>query len=61
MIKNKLWILAINGKKYYNLIYNKQMNEFFDKYKKIILIIIIILAIEFSGHGIFASLFRLLS
>ena len=48
-------------KRYYNLIYNKQMNEFFDKYKKIILILIIILAIEFSGHGIFASLFRLLS
>jgi len=28
---------------------------------KIILIIIIVLAIEISGHGIFASLFRLLS
>jgi len=28
---------------------------------KIILIIIIVLAIEVSGHGIFASLFRLLS
>ncbi len=29
--------------------------------KKFLLIIIVILAIEFSGHGIFASLFRLLS
>jgi len=28
---------------------------------KILLIIIIVLAIEVSGHGIFASLFRLLS
>jgi len=28
---------------------------------KILLIIIIVLAIELSGHGIFASLFRLLS
>jgi len=28
---------------------------------KIILIIIIVLAIEVSGHGIFASLFKLLS
>ncbi len=29
--------------------------------KNLILIIIIVLAIELSGHGIFASLFRLLS
>jgi len=29
--------------------------------KSLILIIIIVLAIELSGHGIFASLFRLLN
>jgi hypothetical protein len=29
--------------------------------KKFVLIIIIIIAIELSGHGIFASLFRLLN
>ena len=29
--------------------------------KKIILFVIIIIAIELSGHGIFASLFRLLN
>ena len=29
--------------------------------KKIILFVIIIVAIELSGHGIFASLFRLIS
>tara|TARA_B100000287_G_scaffold207647_1_gene195942 strand:- start:438 stop:542 length:105 start_codon:yes stop_codon:yes gene_type:complete len=29
--------------------------------KKIILFVIIIVAIELSGHGIFASLFRLVS
>ena len=29
--------------------------------KKFLLIIIVILAIELSGHGIFASLFRLLN
>ena len=38
------------------------MNNFLnDKWKKIIFFAIIIVAIEFSGHGIFASLFRLLS
>ena len=31
------------------------------KTKKIIIFIVIIGAIEFSGHGIFASLFRFLS
>ena len=34
------------------------MNEFLDKNKKLILIILIIIAIELSGHGIFASLIR---
>jgi len=29
--------------------------------KKLILIILIVIAIELSGHGIFASLFRLLN
>ncbi len=33
----------------------------FKKRKKIILFIIIIVAIELSGHGIFASLFRFLN
>tara|TARA_B100001029_G_scaffold157910_1_gene144219 strand:+ start:120 stop:245 length:126 start_codon:yes stop_codon:yes gene_type:complete len=38
------------------------MDKFFNaKTKKIALILIIIGAIEFSGHGIFASLFRFLS
>tara|TARA_B100000700_G_C14523859_1_gene614319 strand:+ start:431 stop:544 length:114 start_codon:yes stop_codon:yes gene_type:complete len=37
------------------------MKEFFEKNKKIILIIIIVLAIELSGHGILASLSRLLN
>ena len=33
------------------------MNNFFsDKVKKILLIVLIVLAIELSGHGIFASL-----
>tara|TARA_Y100000590_G_scaffold425402_1_gene533351 strand:- start:1010 stop:1135 length:126 start_codon:yes stop_codon:yes gene_type:complete len=32
-----------------------------EKRKKIFLIIIIVIAIEFSGYGIFASLFRLIS
>tara|TARA_B100001248_G_scaffold227909_1_gene186586 strand:- start:279 stop:407 length:129 start_codon:yes stop_codon:yes gene_type:complete len=36
------------------------MNEFFEKNKKLILIIFIIVTIEFSGHGIFASLIRFL-
>ena len=36
------------------------MIEFFDKNKKIILIILIVAFIEFSGHGILASLSRLL-
>jgi len=34
------------------------MNEFLEKNKKLILIIFIIAVIEFSGHGIFASLIR---
>ena len=37
------------------------MNEFIDKNKKLILIIFIIAVIEFSGHGIFASLIRFLN
>jgi hypothetical protein len=38
------------------------MNNFFsDKVKKIILIVLIVLAIELSGHGIFASLMRFLN
>tara|TARA_B100001250_G_C19230719_1_gene542136 strand:+ start:44 stop:169 length:126 start_codon:yes stop_codon:yes gene_type:complete len=38
------------------------MNNFLnDKWKKIIFFAIIVIAIEFSGYGIFASLFRLLS
>tara|TARA_B100000427_G_C15433662_1_gene561978 strand:- start:480 stop:593 length:114 start_codon:yes stop_codon:yes gene_type:complete len=37
------------------------MKEFFEKNKKIILIIIIVLAIELSGNGILTSLFRLLN
>jgi|TARA_B110000444_G_C18709306_1_gene532924 hypothetical protein len=36
------------------------MIEFFDKNKKIILIILIVAFIELSGHGILASLSRLL-
>ena len=32
-----------------------------DKQKKLLLIIIIIAAIEFSGYGFFATLFRLIS
>jgi len=32
-----------------------------DKWKKILLVIAIIALIEFSGFGIFASLFRLIS
>ena len=32
-----------------------------DKVKKILFIILIILVIEFSGHGIFASLMRFLN
>ena len=31
-----------------------------DKKKKIILIIVIVAAIEFSGYGFFATLFRLI-
>ena len=31
-----------------------------DKHKKLVLIIVIIAAIEFSGYGFFASLFRLI-
>tara|TARA_Y100000590_G_scaffold319130_1_gene361140 strand:- start:192 stop:317 length:126 start_codon:yes stop_codon:yes gene_type:complete len=38
------------------------MDNFFNsKKKKIILFVIIIVAIEISGYGIFASLFRFLS
>ncbi len=44
------------------VIYNKLMDKFLNtKTKKIIFFIIIILAIELSGHGIFASLFRFLN
>ena len=32
-----------------------------DKHKKLLLIIVIIAAIEFSGYGFFATLFRLIS
>ena len=40
----------------------EQMNDFLNsKFKKIIFIIIIIVVIEISGHGIFASLFRFLN
>ena len=37
---------------------NFQIN---DKWKKIIFFAIIVIVIELSGHGIFASLYRLLS
>ncbi len=37
------------------------MKNFFNSNKKIILFVVIILAIELSGHGILASLFRFLS
>ena len=37
------------------------MNEFIKKKKKIILILLIISFIELSGHGILASLSRLMS
>ncbi len=38
------------------------MNEFLNtKSKKILFIIVIIVIIELSGHGIFASLFRFLN
>ncbi len=38
------------------------MNNFFsDKVKKILLIVLIVLAIELSGHGIIASLIRFLN
>ncbi len=36
-------------------------NFFNDKVKKILFIALIILVIEFSGHGIFASLIRFLN
>ncbi len=32
-----------------------------DKQKKLLLIIVIVAAIEFSGYGFFATLFRLIS
>ena len=31
-----------------------------EKWKKILLIVVIVVAIEFSGHGFFATLFRLI-
>jgi len=37
---------------------NFQISE---KWKKILLIIVIVVAIEFTGYGFFASLFRLIS
>ena len=38
------------------------MNKFFNlKNKKIIFFVILIILIEFSGHGIFASLIKFLS
>ena len=37
------------------------MKNFINSNKKIILFVVIILAIELSGHGILASLFRFLS
>tara|TARA_X000001036_G_scaffold203922_1_gene191589 strand:- start:1210 stop:1332 length:123 start_codon:yes stop_codon:yes gene_type:complete len=37
------------------------MNEFFKKNKKIAFFVGIILLIEFSGHGIIASLIRFLN
>jgi len=44
------------------LIYNSKMDKFFNsRTKKVIFFVIIIGAIEISGHGILASLFRLLS
>tara|TARA_B100000965_G_C19588870_1_gene757058 strand:- start:1803 stop:1961 length:159 start_codon:yes stop_codon:yes gene_type:complete len=44
------------------LIYNNQMDKFFNtRAKKVIFFVIIIAVIEISGHGILASLFRLLS
>ena len=39
----------------------KKMKKFMQMNKKIILIVIIVLAIELSGHGIITSLFRLLN
>tara|TARA_B100001996_G_C18279425_1_gene446377 strand:+ start:426 stop:551 length:126 start_codon:yes stop_codon:yes gene_type:complete len=36
-------------------------NFFNDKVKKILFIVLIVLVIEFSGHGIFASLMRFLN
>ena len=32
-----------------------------DKWRKIIIIVLAVIVIEFSGYGIFASLFRLLN
>ena len=44
------------------VIYNKLMDKFLNtKTKKIVFFIIIVAAIELSGHGIFASLFRFLN
>ena len=36
-------------------------NFFNDKVRKILFIVLIVLVIEFSGHGIFASLMKLLN
>jgi len=36
-------------------------NFFNNKIKKILFIVLIVLVIEFSGHGIFASLMRFLN
>jgi hypothetical protein len=36
-------------------------NFFNNKVKKILFIVLIVLVIEFSGHGIFASLMRFLN
>ena len=36
-------------------------NFFNDKVRKILFIVLIVLVIEFSGHGIFASLMRFLN
>jgi len=36
------------------------MSSFLKKWKKVILIIVIVVVIEISGHGILASLYRLL-
>ena len=37
---------------------NLQISE---KWKKILLIVVVVVAIEFSGYGFFATLFRLIN